>query len=304
MQICVRALLIRVTLVVPLCGLICGPCAVAQAQVVAPCGTCGGPLPCKHHLPRVSVHDRGPGPCTVDGICIPNTMTFGYSQPRWRRWPGSAQSDAAGRRIIPPELAPIEVVRPEEEDVRRPAPVRPQPADEAAGGTPPQTTPAPPSIDFGGPGMLAPPPAPLPGEQPPAAQPAPPPVTSPPPQEPPAANPFGNAPDNPFSRVKSQQDEHVQPVNHAVHGDDPPPLLPAGLQAVQRQHGPLLEAMARQQQTLLAAVSAQRLPELPANPFPVVQASANMPANFAAPQPELNSFDSAVRPAVHLQDAP
>lgn len=39
----------------------------------------------------------GPGgcPCAVEGVCIPSRPTYGYFQPRWRKWPGTELLDVA-----------------------------------------------------------------------------------------------------------------------------------------------------------------------------------------------------------------
>jgi len=69
-----------------------------------------------------------PSPCAADGICRPNQELFGYSQTRWRPWPGdpkpeeptlAGDKDPATEQEM--ELAPFLRPTPEEEDTRGPA---------------------------------------------------------------------------------------------------------------------------------------------------------------------------------------
>ena len=67
-----------------------------------------------------------PSPCAADGVCRPKRATWGYSQTRWRSWPGdpadpqptpagdAATGDGQG-------LSPFELPLPKQEDLRGPA---------------------------------------------------------------------------------------------------------------------------------------------------------------------------------------
>jgi len=66
-----------------------------------------------------------PNPCAADGICRPNQESFGYSQTRWRPWPGDPKpepptpvEDPATEEEM--KLEPFELPTPEEEDIRGP----------------------------------------------------------------------------------------------------------------------------------------------------------------------------------------
>jgi len=68
-----------------------------------------------------------PSPCGADGVCRPIRGTWGYSQTRWRPWPGEpslkpSPADAdSGAQKDGSELGPIELPEPREEDLRGPA---------------------------------------------------------------------------------------------------------------------------------------------------------------------------------------
>jgi len=69
-----------------------------------------------------------PAPCTADGVCRPNHELFGYSQTRWRPWPGDplpeeptlaeGEDETLEKEM---ELAPFQRPTPEEEDTRGPS---------------------------------------------------------------------------------------------------------------------------------------------------------------------------------------
>ncbi len=68
-----------------------------------------------------------PCPCEADGVCRPKRDTWGYSQTRWRSWPGdpagqqpTAAGDAAGTGDGQ-DLEPFELPLPKQEDLRGPA---------------------------------------------------------------------------------------------------------------------------------------------------------------------------------------
>ena len=72
-----------------------------------------------------------PPPCSADGYCQPDGRQWGYTQQKWRRWPGS---DAIGKQPgageIGPQLPGVDPPRKEAEDRTAPPPVEsilPQP---------------------------------------------------------------------------------------------------------------------------------------------------------------------------------
>jgi len=79
---------------------------------------CGAEVGC---LPPI------PSPCAADGICRPNQELFGYSQTRWRPWPGDPKpeeptlaEDEDQTTEQEMELEPFLRPTPEEEDTRGP----------------------------------------------------------------------------------------------------------------------------------------------------------------------------------------
>jgi len=76
-----------------------------------------------------------PCPCDAEGVCRPNRLTWGYSQTRWRSWPGEqpalAEQDATGESV-PLALPPYETPRPDQEDLRGPVKGKAAKADEEA----------------------------------------------------------------------------------------------------------------------------------------------------------------------------
>ena len=92
-----------------------------------------------------------PPACCADGICYPNTTTWGTYPTRWRRWPGETLAPTPADGITPPQptdLPPF-IAPPKEEEERRAPPPTPEPeADEENGEvtrpptTPPTTPPA------------------------------------------------------------------------------------------------------------------------------------------------------------------
>jgi len=66
-----------------------------------------------------------PPPCAADGVCRPNQASFGYSQTRWRPWPGDPQPEQPTLAEDPTteeemRLEPLEHPAPEKEDLRGP----------------------------------------------------------------------------------------------------------------------------------------------------------------------------------------
>jgi hypothetical protein len=99
------------------------------ASVPSDRGTTGGSAPiagcssCKR-LGFACVDHASPAPCTPEGICKPNGP-FGWSQPHWRRWPGT---DDGGPSPTPLEgedslIPAYEEPTPEEEDKQAPPPL-------------------------------------------------------------------------------------------------------------------------------------------------------------------------------------
>ncbi|MEX0937908.1 MAG: hypothetical protein WDZ59_08595 [Pirellulales bacterium] len=72
----------------------------------------------------VSLHQHGPCPTSVDGVCIPNRAQWGYYQTQWRTWPGVAPQPAAvdAPPELPPGVSPFEAPSPEEEAIVVPPP--------------------------------------------------------------------------------------------------------------------------------------------------------------------------------------
>lgn len=74
-----------------------------------------------------------PAPCTADGYCQPDRLHFGYTTPKWRRWPGSAEKEQqAGPGGGIPDIGPVDPPRPEREDQMAPPPIEaiePRPRD-------------------------------------------------------------------------------------------------------------------------------------------------------------------------------
>ena len=67
-----------------------------------------------------------PNPCAADGVCRPKRDSWGHYKTNWRPWPGETvgqQPDEAGPEDVPTEdfLPPVELPKPEQEDLRGPA---------------------------------------------------------------------------------------------------------------------------------------------------------------------------------------
>ncbi len=67
-----------------------------------------------------------PSPCAADGVCRPNRDSWGYSQTRWRQWPGDPRTgrptDAATPDLEDDKGLPgYQTPKPEQEDLRGPA---------------------------------------------------------------------------------------------------------------------------------------------------------------------------------------
>jgi hypothetical protein len=77
-----------------------------------------------------------PAPCTADGHCTPNREVWGYTQPKWRRWPGVGDQDQVpGGEAGAPRLPASDPPSKELEDQTAPPPVeaiepRPREMDE------------------------------------------------------------------------------------------------------------------------------------------------------------------------------
>ena len=114
-----------------------------------------------------------PCPCAADGICRPNTTTWGHYTTRWRTWPG----EAAGRQPTPADgvpddqpqpLPPYETPTPDQEDLRGPA------KDKAAKKDRGDDAEAPAELPADEPGQLLPGPGELPAFDPQGSQQLPP----------------------------------------------------------------------------------------------------------------------------------
>ena len=194
-----------------------------------------------------------PPPCCADGRCMPNPMTFGWYETRWRRWPlenvQEPPKGPAGELQLKNEIPRFESPPAEEEDRKAPPPTVSHDESGAAriapGGA--QT----PGGQSGAEGRGAPPTTPIRENEPPTA----PRRTLPPydPQnpgatpgmrplnntgptgelDPPPSLPFGPqltrepAPVREANRGPALQPPRpVRPANAAATSDDPPPALP------------------------------------------------------------------------------
>lgn len=87
-----------------------------------------------------------PPPCAADGICYPNTGSWGYYPARWRTWPGTqleptpAKSPTEAGRISP-ELGPAEPPPADVEDAAAP-PSSARPREEGEKAAPGEKPPA------------------------------------------------------------------------------------------------------------------------------------------------------------------
>ncbi len=90
----------------------------------------------------ISLHDTAPCPYSVDGVCIPERETWGYSATQWRQWPGAGPqpTEATGPdRQLPADVPAYELPAPgAEAELAPPPPVTQQVPTEAA---PPGVTP-------------------------------------------------------------------------------------------------------------------------------------------------------------------
>ncbi len=70
-----------------------------------------------------------PNPCSADGECRPQALLWGYSQTRWRHWPGEKKQPGATPEVVDPdkgllELEPFIHPDPVKEDLRGPAKIK------------------------------------------------------------------------------------------------------------------------------------------------------------------------------------
>jgi hypothetical protein len=211
-----------------------------------------------------------PPPCCADGHCFANSVTYGWYETRWRRWPCECGEAIPGGQLTPAtpptprpgELPAYDVPTAEEEDRRAPLPTAPRGEDQSIRG-PATNGPAGPgaSPSSGAPGQ--------PGAQPPVGPFGPlgkPAGESTTPRrsglpayeprgagsesihttpsgpsselDPPPALPFGTPAIIQPSPIREANQRPTAPVRQtapaaaAVPGDDPPPSLPAALAAV------------------------------------------------------------------------
>ncbi|NOY41024.1 MAG: hypothetical protein GXP26_04190 [Planctomycetes bacterium] len=79
-----------------------------------------------------------PSPCGADGVCRPQAHSWGYSQTRWRHWPGEEKQPGAGPETVDPDddlmkLEPFIHPEPVEEDLRGPAKIKSNKSKREAG---------------------------------------------------------------------------------------------------------------------------------------------------------------------------
>ncbi|MEO0529663.1 MAG: hypothetical protein AAF266_03700 [Planctomycetota bacterium] len=94
-------------------------CSPGQCSPSADCHTC-------QRLGFACVDHATVAPCTAEGACKPKVETFGWYQPNWRRWPGTADDSPELATDTPEEdsLVPeFEPPAPEEEDKQAPPPI-------------------------------------------------------------------------------------------------------------------------------------------------------------------------------------
>ncbi len=82
------------------------------------------------------VQSPTPSPCLADGVCQPSRESWGYSQTRWRPWPGTSRQptvEEAEEAEEGVQLEPFERPQPAQEDLRGPAKVdKPAKSDDNA----------------------------------------------------------------------------------------------------------------------------------------------------------------------------
>jgi hypothetical protein len=160
-----------------------------------------------------------PPACCADGICYPNPATWGAYPTRWRRWPGEVLTPADLAAPTRPGLLPtLEPPGPEDEDRRAPPPT-PVPAEE------PEAN-----------GEIR-----RPAVTPPTTLPATPPVETPgtTPVTPPSG--LDTTPGSPFEDDEPNEMENGLPFHSRLGppGDDPPPAPPFRAPAVAEITRPL-----------------------------------------------------------------
>jgi hypothetical protein len=210
-----------------------------------------------------------PPPCCADGHCFANSLTYGWYETRWRRWPCECGEPVPRGQLTPAvqpsgDLPTYDVPPAEEEDRRAPLPTAPRGEDQtlrgpATNGTTGPGTQTPTGVPAPPPGTTQPPVGPLgplmqPGTESttprrgslPAYEPrgagsesintAP---TGPSSElDPPPALPFGPRPIGQPSPIREANQRPAVPARQASPAaavspsDDPPPGLPAALAAV------------------------------------------------------------------------
>lgn len=92
-------------------------CPTGGCAPVAGCNTC-------KRLGFACVDHASPPPCTAEGGCHP-AGPFGFSQPRWRRWPGTEETGGAPKEAGDEDslLPAYEEPAPEDEDKQAPPPL-------------------------------------------------------------------------------------------------------------------------------------------------------------------------------------
>jgi hypothetical protein len=210
-----------------------------------------------------------PPPCCADGHCFANSVTYGWYETRWRRWPCECAAPVGGTQVAPTgqpsgELPAFDVPPAEEEDRRAPLPTAPRGEDTSfrgpatngtsrPGAQPPAGAPA-------GPNTTQPPLGPLGPLMPSGNESAPrreslpayeprgagsESIHSTPPGpsselDPPPALPFGPRPLVQPTPIREANQRPAAPVRQALPArgvgpsDDPPPGLPASLAACMR----------------------------------------------------------------------
>jgi hypothetical protein len=209
-----------------------------------------------------------PPPCCADGHCFANSVTYGWYETRWRRWPLEVPEAVTGTQLTPTaqpsgEIPTYDIPPAEEEDRKAPPPTAPRGEDQtlrgpttngtrAPGTQPPSGGTAPPT------GAPTPPVGPLGPIMQPGTESTTPRRSTVPAYEPrgagsesihsaptgpsseldlPPALPFAPRPIGQPAPVREAKQRPVAPIRQATPAaavtptDDPPPGLPAALAA-------------------------------------------------------------------------
>lgn len=97
---------------------------VKQASCDSPGCAPGAPCAGGARIGFAGVDGATPAPCTAEGGCYPNRSTWGYTQTRWRQWPGAVYNQDQQQPTPGDEdslLPAFDPPAPEDEDQQAPA---------------------------------------------------------------------------------------------------------------------------------------------------------------------------------------